>query len=118
MLSHFGPDAIACSTVTKHLRQRRFAPIQVDCPEEPLTTTIDQIILDSFGKQPFSSLRELAKLTCIPITPVHRHLTQSLAFVMKHIRWVPHSLTATQKTERVTLSNKLLRQLRSIERHG
>jgi hypothetical protein len=37
---------------------------------------------------------------------------------VKHLRWVPHSLTATQKTERVTLSIELLHQLRSIEHHG
>jgi hypothetical protein len=33
-------------------------------------------------------------------------------------RWVPHSLTAAQETEPVTLSIELLRQLRSIEHHG
>jgi hypothetical protein len=38
--------------------------------------------------------------------------------VVKHLRWVPHTLTPTQKTERATLSIKLLRQLRSIESHG
>jgi hypothetical protein len=45
-------------------------------------------------------------------------LTQSTSFVVKHLRWVPHILTATQKMERVTLSIDLLRQLRSIEHHG
>jgi hypothetical protein len=37
---------------------------------------------------------------------------------VKHLRSVPHSLNATQKMERVTLSIKLLRQLGSIEHHG
>jgi hypothetical protein len=113
-----GSNAIAYSTVTKYLRQKQLPSILVDPPEEPATTVIDQGILDAFEQQPFSSILELAKLTCIPTTAVYRHLTQSLGFVVKYLRWVSHSLTATQKTERVTLSIELLRQLRSIEHHG
>jgi hypothetical protein len=45
-------------------------------------------------------------------------LTQSLGFVVKHFRWVPHSLTATQQPEPVTFSIDLLHQPRSIEHHG
>jgi nitroreductase len=78
---------------------------------------IAQAILDAFEQQPFSSNREPAKLTSIPTTTVHRHLIQSLGFVVKYLCWAPQSLTATQKTERVTLSIELLRQLRSIEHH-
>jgi hypothetical protein len=37
---------------------------------------------------------------------------------MKHLCWVPHSLTATQKAKRGTLSNALLRWFRSICHHG
>jgi hypothetical protein len=42
-------------------------------------------------------------------------LAQSHGFVVKHLRWIPHSLTGSQKAERVTLLNKVLRQLLSIE---
>jgi hypothetical protein len=49
---------------------------------------------------------------------VHRHLAQSLGFVVKHLRWVPHTFTPTQKLESATLSIELLRQLRSIEHYG
>jgi hypothetical protein len=38
--------------------------------------------------------------------------------VAKHLRWLPHTFTPTQETERATLSIELLRQLRSIEHHG
>jgi hypothetical protein len=37
--------------------------------------------------------------------------------VVKHLRWVSHTLTPIQKTERAALSIELLRQLRSIEHH-
>jgi hypothetical protein len=86
-----GPDAIAYSTATKYLRQKQFPSIPVNSPEEPATAVIDQAILDAFEQEPFSSIRELAKLTCIPTTTVHRHLTQSLGFVVKHLRWVPQA---------------------------
>jgi hypothetical protein len=86
-----GADAISYSTVTKSLRQRRFTSILVDSspPEEPATILIDQAILDAFEHYPFSSVRELARLTCIPTATVHRHLTQSLGFVLQHIAGFP-----------------------------
>jgi hypothetical protein len=83
-----------------------------------MTIVVDQIILDAFEHYSFSYIRELARLTCIPTTTVHRHLTQSLGFVVKHLRWVPNTLTPTQKTERATLSIELLCQLWSIEHHS
>jgi histone-lysine N-methyltransferase SETMAR len=46
---------------------------------------------------------------------VYRHLTKSLGFVLKHLRWVPHTLTDTQKAQRVTLLNQLLLELLSIK---
>jgi hypothetical protein len=66
-------------------------------PEEPATIVIDQAILDAFEQYPFSSIRELDRLICIPITTVHQHLRQSFGFVVKHHYWVPHTLTPTQK---------------------
>jgi hypothetical protein len=113
-----GADVIACSTVTKYLCQRQFTSILVDHPEEPVTVVIDQAILDARDRYPFSSIRELAHLICIPTTTIHRHLTQSRVFVVKHLRWVPHTLTPTNKIECATLSIEFLRQVRSIEHHS
>jgi hypothetical protein len=42
-------------------------------------------------------VRELAKAMCISITIVWRRLTRSLGFVVKHLHWVPHSLTEAQR---------------------
>jgi hypothetical protein len=98
-------DAIASSTVTKYLPQRQLASILVDSPPRN-------------QRQPSSFIRELARFTCIPTTTAHRHLTQSLGFVVKHHHWVLHTITPTQKTERATLSIEPLRRLRSIEHHG
>jgi hypothetical protein len=38
--------------------------------------------------------------------------------MIKYLRWVPYTLTPTQKTERATLSVELLSQLQSIEHHN
>jgi hypothetical protein len=93
-----GADAIACSIVTKCLRPRQFTSIPVDRPpEEPATIVVDQAMFDALKQYPFSSILELALFICIPASTVHPHLMQSLSFVVKHLHWVPHTLTPTQK---------------------
>jgi hypothetical protein len=42
----------------------------------------------------------------------------SLEFVVKHLRWVSHSLTDTQKAQRLALWNKLLCKVRSVKHQG
>jgi hypothetical protein len=86
-------------------------------PEEPATIIIDQTILDGLEHFPFSFIRELARLTCIPTT-VHQYFTQSFGFVVKRLCLVPHTLTSAQKKERATLLIGILRQLRSIKHHS
>jgi hypothetical protein len=88
LVAVLGPDAIASSTVTNYRRQRQFPAISSEASDEPPTSMIDDAILDAFDKQSFSSVRELAKLACIPTSSVYRHLTRSLGFVVKHLRWV------------------------------
>jgi hypothetical protein len=118
LVAVLGPDAIAYSTVTSYRRQRQFPTISSEPSDEPPTTIIDDAILDALDKQPFSSVKELAKLTCIPTTTVYRHLTRSLGFIVKHLRWVPHSSTDTKKAQRITFSNQLLLEIRSIKHQG
>jgi hypothetical protein len=52
--------------VTKYLRQSQISPIPLETPEKPLAAVMDDAILDALEQQPFSSVRELAELTCIP----------------------------------------------------
>jgi hypothetical protein len=60
---------------------------------------IDDAILHVLEEQQFSSIRELAKLTCIPITTVSPYLASSLWLILKHFHWVPHDLTDVQKAQ-------------------
>jgi hypothetical protein len=73
--------------------------------DESKAIVIESAILDALAQSPFSSIRKLAGLTLIPTTTVYRRLTQLLGFVVKHLRWVPHTLTPTHKTKRSTLFN-------------
>jgi hypothetical protein len=87
-------------------------------PQEPATIVIDQAILDALEQYPVPSIRELARVACIPTTAVHGHLTHSFGFVVKHLRWLPHTLTRAQETERATFSIELLHQPRSSKHQG
>jgi hypothetical protein len=117
LIAVLGPDATAYSTVTKYLRQRHLWALSSDTPDKSPTKIIDDAILDALARQPFSSIRELAKLTCIATSTVYRHLTRWLGFIVKHLRWVRHCSTDTQNASRVTPANRLLHEIRLIERH-
>jgi hypothetical protein len=66
----------------------------------------------------FSPVRELSRRICRPRFTVRwrwrRHLTQSLRFTVRHLRWAPHFLTAEQKQIRVQMAFKLL-QILSVQ---
>jgi hypothetical protein len=114
-----GPEAIAYSTVTCYLRTSRFrVPTEMEEGEGEVSPVceVDEVILKALADEPFSSVRELARHTCLSRTTVHRHLTCSLGFTVRHLRWVPHRLSDKQKTIRVTLSTELLRLLEQQER--
>jgi transcriptional regulator of acetoin/glycerol metabolism len=70
-----GSDAIDYSMVTKYLRHTRIPPIPMETIQKPSNTITDDAILDTLQQQPFSSVMELAKFTCIPRSTVYRHLT-------------------------------------------
>jgi hypothetical protein len=105
------PDAVGYLTVTNCRRQRQFPSVPGNPSDESPRTVIDTTILSALEKQRFSSIRELAKLPCIPTTAVHPHSTGSLMLVAKHLRWVLHTVADTQKAHRLTLSEKLPRKL-------
>jgi hypothetical protein len=86
LVAMLGLDAIGFSTVIRYSGQRQFPVRSPEPSDEPPTTIIDDAILQVLNKQPFSSVRELAKLTSIPTTTVYRHLRGSLGSVLKHLR--------------------------------
>jgi hypothetical protein len=65
-----GPDIIACSTVTYHLRASRWTAQTEERHSDPPPDVVDNAILEALDQIPFASVRELAKATCIPRTTV------------------------------------------------
>jgi hypothetical protein len=72
---------------------------------------VDEAMLTALAEFPFSSVRELSRSICLPRSTGHRHLTQSLRFTGRYLRWVPYFLTAEQKQIRVQMAIELLQVL-------
>jgi hypothetical protein len=111
-------DNVAYSTVAKYTRSAQFSGRkEVIPPETPDVerSPVDEAILTALAEFPFSSVRELSRRICLPRSTVHphlnRHLMQSLRFTVRHLRWVPHFLTAEQKQNRVQMAIKLFQVL-------
>jgi hypothetical protein len=68
-------------------------------PLQPAFDDSDQAILAALEDSPFASVQQLSQLTYLPSTTVYRSLTQSLEFVARRLRWVPHALSAAQNGE-------------------
>jgi hypothetical protein len=114
LVETLGEKAVAYSTGTKYARSSRFTLDKETAPPEPMDVglnAVDQAILTALADYPFLSVRELSRRICLPRSTVHRHLTQSLRFTIRHLRSVPHALTAEQKELRVHMAGELLRIL-------
>jgi hypothetical protein len=109
-----GKDAVAYSTVTKYARSVQFSGRKEATPSEAPDVErnpVDEAILTALDEFPFPSVRELSRRICLPRPTMHRHLTQSLRFTVRHLRWIPHFLTAEQKQIRVQMAIELLHVL-------
>jgi hypothetical protein len=111
-------DAVASSTVTKYARRAHFSGRkEATSPEAPDVerSPVDEAILTALAEFPFpfpfSPVRELSRRICLLRSTVHRHLTQSLRFTVRHLRWAPPLLTAEQKQIRVQVAIELLQVL-------
>jgi hypothetical protein len=114
-----GLEAIAYSMVTYYLRTSSFPAsnkIADDTNEECQVTEIDETILKTPANEPFSSVHELIRYTCLSKTIVHPHVTCSLSFTVRSLRGVSHHLSNDQKAMLVTLSTELLNVFKQEER--
>jgi hypothetical protein len=68
-----GENAVAYSTVTKYVRSEKFPPKNDGPPSQPMGVQpgpVDQAILTTLADDPFSSVRELSRLSCLPRSTV------------------------------------------------
>jgi hypothetical protein len=97
LVYRLGKDAVTYSTVMKYALSAYFSGgKEATSHEAPDVerSPLDDAILTALAKFPFpfSSVRELSRKICLARSTVHRyrHLTQSLRFTVRHLRWVPH----------------------------
>jgi hypothetical protein len=67
---------------------------------------------------PYSSCRDIAKSLHLSKDKVHRILTKYLKLKKRYLKWIPHSLTETQKKQRVEFAVQLLDVLKKDERNN
>jgi hypothetical protein len=100
------PDAVPYSSVTRYLREARFPPSKPEPHPADVQKDLDdsdQVRQAALEDSPFTSVRQLSRLTHLPSNAVYCCFTQSLGFLAHHLRWVPHALSDTQKGERINL---------------
>jgi hypothetical protein len=94
-----GAEAVSYPSVTRYLCEAIFAssnpPDPLPPPDHQLNDS-DQTILLVLADQPFPSTRELSRLTYLLRTAVHRRLSQSLWFRVRHLRWVHFFVTLSK----------------------
>jgi hypothetical protein len=114
IVATLGPDSVSCSSVARYLREARLPPSKPEQHPANVQRDLDdsdQAILPALEDSQFSPVRQLFQLTHLPSTTLYRRLTQSLGFVARYLRWMPHALSDAQNGERVNLSRRLLRML-------
>jgi hypothetical protein len=85
-------DAIAYSTVTKHIRNDAVLENEREAKnraENQGFSITDNVILETLEMMPFASIRQIVKMTIIPPTTVFPRSTKSLDFVLKRLCWFP-----------------------------
>jgi MoxR-like ATPase len=83
------------STVTSWLREAQldqFSETAVGFAEDAEVDEIDDAILSALEVQPFGSVSDISWLTRLARSTVDWHLTCSLDFEDRHLRWIPHVL--------------------------
>jgi hypothetical protein len=88
-----GSNAIGSSTETKDRRNDvilQNAPEAGDRPEGQTFSPTDNTILETLEMMPFASIRQITKMTFIPLLTRFRSFTKSLHFILKGLRSVPY----------------------------
>jgi hypothetical protein len=83
----------------------------------PLDGELIRKVFEAVSNHPYASLRSLAQLTNSTKDTVSRILHHCLGMKKYILRWVPHSLTDTQKSERIRIAQQMLQLLQQDEEY-
>ena len=118
IIGTLGPDIMGYSTITYYLRTRDYYQNSTPTKKEEKIKEEEKnqiLVENALMNFPFSSIRDIAKITHIPKSTVHLILTKKLHYVLKHLRWIPHSLNSTQLFQRASQSSELLAFLKEAK---
>jgi hypothetical protein len=82
------------------------------------TDPVDAAIVSALAGNPFSSVHERSRLTCLSTSTVHRHFTDLLRLAVRKLRWISHCLLDSQTAIRVKLSRGRLPVLEAQQARG
>jgi hypothetical protein len=103
----FGADCVGYSTVINYLRERSFSKLMLNTNIKrkiKKENFINKAIIGALEECSFSSLRQIPRRIFVLMSTVGYHLVNSLGYRIRNIRWVPHSLSSSQKQTRVETS--------------
>jgi hypothetical protein len=69
-------------------------------PKDDGLDEVNEAILLALSDEPSSSglsAQQIARRICAPKGPIYRRLVDSLYFTLRHLHWVPHKLSDSQK---------------------
>jgi hypothetical protein len=95
-----GQNTISYSAVGKYVRMFALSRTETDTPIVPESEGdfgLDDRIALVLSEEPFLSVRQIAQKVIMSISTVYRHLTQTMRWKLRHIEWVPHGLTKSEK---------------------
>jgi hypothetical protein len=119
LTTSLGPEAPPYSTVAYWVRMLKLGNNILDVPESPgrpYDVDLDDRIFEALNEFPFHSVRTLASSLKRPRATIHQHLLRA-GFELKHLKWVPHTLSEEQKRLRIEYAGELLDMLRAA-RHN
>jgi hypothetical protein len=95
-----GKNTISDSTVRKYARMLALSAKEADthiAPKSKGNFSLHDYIVLVFSEELFLSVRQIAKKVMMPKSTAYRHLTQIMKWKLRHLKWVPHSLTESEK---------------------
>jgi hypothetical protein len=108
---HYGEEALSRRQIYFWINERKRGRTDLNNiagpgrePDEGLAG----VMAVKLDRDPHLSARKLAQSLRIAVSTVCRYLTEVLRMKCRHLRWVPHTLTAAQKAVHVELAERML----------